>query len=577
MRIALIQAPFYPSIIPSLGLGYIRAVLVRAGHTVTVIDLNDLTNQEDEFLRFWEKIQLEKQGIEHLRDADFATILNNGRSELTDVLSDWARKILATKPDVVGFSLYSISVTYSVLLSQTLKEMTDVTIVCGGPALQDPLLLRSLNELKFLDHLIIGEGDYTLRDLLEKRLHDKIIYAQPPELDSLPYPLIDRSELATKEAQSIMPIALSRGCNHTCTFCDLHCYYGTYRQRDIQKVVHEMKSQMKHGIDSFWFCDALLNALPQNLPSLAREIVRNNLEVYWGGYASLDSNFTTELCNTLQKSGCRFLRFGIESGSSRVLKHMRKSHTPALALQVCKSIYDEKIHIRASFIVGYPTESNEDFLETFKLLIALNDRVNAYVIYEYRLEPTLEETNPLKHMDNLPSQVVAIRYAIANLFTRSHEHQITELYLTGNDHRVYHQPPISPVFIRPLLFEGELYEDRPRTLGAVEIAKLSLAGAHIDHTGGKQDEKREQPIMKDGRSSILPPPLCIQRQVSGCENCIGFLKVVEGKLLVCRNLPQIRGLLKGGGSIKKKCVGCIYLRRNQCPQCNHSDDAFIPA
>jgi radical SAM superfamily enzyme YgiQ (UPF0313 family) len=100
---------------------------------------------------------------------------------------------------------------------------------------------------------------------------------------------------------------------------------------------------------------------------------KNEIPFQWAGYARVDKNLTPELCKKMYWAGCHHLTFGFESGSARINKEMRKGYNfkdynNDYAVSVFKNCMENGVMPVLFLIIGYPTETEEDFQKTMKFL-----------------------------------------------------------------------------------------------------------------------------------------------------------------------------------------------------------------
>ncbi|MBQ8428118.1 MAG: tRNA (N(6)-L-threonylcarbamoyladenosine(37)-C(2))-methylthiotransferase MtaB [Clostridia bacterium] len=198
-------------------------------------------------------------------------------------------------------------------------------------------------------------------------------------------------------------VKIQDGCNRFCSYCIIPYLRGRSRSRDLDDVVDEVKKgnaeeTVLTGIDvSAYrdekgrdFCD-LLHAL-QDVDTRIRI---GSMEV---------SLITDEFLATAKrmKNFAPHFHLSLQSGSDRVLKSMNRHYTRAEYLSACKKIYStfENASITTDIIVGFPTETEEDFLDSLRIV----EEVGFAQIHAFPYSPR-EGTNAYKKYKELPAAV----------------------------------------------------------------------------------------------------------------------------------------------------------------------------
>jgi threonylcarbamoyladenosine tRNA methylthiotransferase CDKAL1 len=174
-------------------------------------------------------------------------------------------------------------------------------------------------------------------------------------------------------------IRVAKGCTGSCTYCSERCVFGSVRSRDLSSVISDFGVGLKQGYRLFSLMATDLGAygkdIGYNLADLLRKIISTYREQEYqivlnqvnpfhlrNLYSDLESIFETgriySLCSPVQ------------SGSDRLLRLMRRPHTAEEWRTHMLSIRKKfpKIRLLTQFMVGFPTETEEDFHATEKLL-----------------------------------------------------------------------------------------------------------------------------------------------------------------------------------------------------------------
>lgn len=174
------------------------------------------------------------------------------------------------KADV--FSLYTMTSTAprAYELADIIHASSDAKVIIGGihaSALPEEAAAHA-------DHVIVGEGESVILDVVEGRLTDKIIRTSPPEdLDVLPLP--DYSILKTPcDCANIMT---TRGCTCRCSFCTTSRMFAPYRQRSVDSVIEEIRLYKKMGFRYMNFEDDNFTADKERAKEICRRMIAENL------------------------------------------------------------------------------------------------------------------------------------------------------------------------------------------------------------------------------------------------------------------------------------------------------------
>jgi len=313
-----------------------------------------------------------------------------------------ADKILTMAPKYVGITAVTISVYNAKDVALAIKARAPgVKIILGGAhitAVPDETFKRMG---AFFDIAVIGEGDVTIIELLDafenKKSLDKVngiaypdmaggklIFTSPREmlidLDSLPLPawdlLPDLGKYYTPPAHAVtrFPAALlvtSRGCPNSCTFCDNKVFGKKIRSYSADYVVEMIKHlQKNYGIREVQFRDDNFLVFKEMVAKFCNRLIEEKIDIAWNCTARVDI-ITPEYLSLLKKAGCQQIWYGIESGTDRVLKVIRKNTTVEMIKRAVILTKQAGISPGGFFIIGLPTETEEEIKATIKLLLEL--------------------------------------------------------------------------------------------------------------------------------------------------------------------------------------------------------------
>ena len=364
----------------------------------------------------------------------------NHESDNTYELLD--RECAKRKVDMVctgGMSMYWGEIED--VLVNTKRINRDLVTVVGGPIITaDPEL--AMTHLP-IDYGVIGEGEYTLIELLEtlqrrgmpdtvkgltfRNPDGQLVITEKREeiknLDALPIPEYEAfgfregmgyfkyaQQLLTLETFSEVRFAEiigSRSCPFSCTFC-YHPLGKTYRQRSLDHIFSEIDYLHKNfGVNVIAFNDELLSINESRLLDLAERIRPYNIK--WTACFRVN-DVRLDLMKKLAEAGLMFANFGIESINDDVLKSMKKHISKAKivnALEVCR---EARLECSGNIILGDPAETTETANESitwwkenpvYHVSMGFIRAVPDAPIYRFALEKGLVK-NKLTHVRNLP-------------------------------------------------------------------------------------------------------------------------------------------------------------------------------
>jgi len=307
-----------------------------------------------------------------------------------DPIKDLIKKIKQYKPDLFGLTAFTVEIFNAHRIARVIRKFSDAPIIIGGLH-ASALPIETLSEFKNFDIAVFGEGEIVLSNLISAmesnmdysniqgicyRNHNGKIRKNPPQpliknLDSLPFPA--RHKLAINKYRPLMEnykqlpttgVSTSRGCPYNCTFCSKSVYNKTYRYRSAENVIEELKEcYYKFRIRDFKFYDECMTVPRNRMISLCQLILKENLDISWNCYSRVDT-INKNLLQIMKSAGCYHVKYGVESGSNRVLKLMNKQISLKQAVKTIKITSKIGLSSKVSFMLGFPFETEEEIQKT---------------------------------------------------------------------------------------------------------------------------------------------------------------------------------------------------------------------
>jgi ribosomal protein S12 methylthiotransferase len=205
-------------------------------------------------------------------------------------------------------------------------------------------------------------------------------------------------------------LKISEGCNRKCSFCAIPLMRGLHKSRTMESLVAEAKNLAKKGV--------------KELILIAQELTYYGLDIYkkrslneliealsqvegieWIRlHYAYPAQFPLDIIDTIAHNPkvCNYLDIPLQHASDRLLKDMKRNITKQETIDLIHSIRakNPNIAIRTSVIVGFPTETEEDFQELIDFITEMKfDRLGVFV-YSHE-----EDTSAYKYEDAVPEDV----------------------------------------------------------------------------------------------------------------------------------------------------------------------------
>lgn len=190
-------------------------------------------------------------------------------------------------------------------------------------------------------------------------------------------------------------VITSRGCVYKCTFClEAEVFNRTFRYHSAKYVYDMLLDCEKLGAKEFYFMDSEWSTARLRNMELMKIIINDKKDWRWECLSrSTDFSYNTiNYPKAMKKSGCVSIGMGVESGSDETLKRIKKSATKDSYRMAFKILRDVGIERRASFMMGYPWETEKDLYDTIDFAIELDpDFVYFQPLVPYIGTPIYEE------------------------------------------------------------------------------------------------------------------------------------------------------------------------------------------
>ncbi len=330
-RVLLINPDPVPRVLPPLGISYIAENLKLHGHEPVILDMG------------------------------------------------FDKEIVLDNIDLVGVTATTLIYWDARKVVKEIKsQRKDIPVVVGGThasILPDFVLNDSS-----ADCVVIGEGEEVFVDFVEGRREPKGVVQAPiiQDIDKIPtltYSYLDMSRYFAHEGtdrirwslpQPSVAMIGTRGCPFKCTFCASKTLFGgKVRFRSVANIMEEIDFMMKnHDVKSIYFYDDTLTLRKNWMKELCAELKKRKIQ--WICGTRVDT-VNEEMLRMMKDSGCKYISYGVESGSNRMLKDVIRKGTNIEQVESVIKLTDKiGIGIIANYMFGLPGETEEDMKLTLK-------------------------------------------------------------------------------------------------------------------------------------------------------------------------------------------------------------------
>ena len=391
MNAVIVNIPRMAPSRPSAGTALIKSLLNNIHVSNQLVDIN-----VDFFNRFAVQYGAEQfQELDRYLYNDNIVLSLKTDQSYQQFLTHWIEHIVALDSDWILISIFTWQCqNFARDFITQLRAATKAKIVIGGQGMiksentsfnENPYFAKELLSANVIDYYIQGEAEKALPELI--RGNDRFpginsdSFAERSEMHDVPaYDFSDHDICAYHSGYSDgqLPLESSRGCVRSCSFCDWPVYAGGFRSKPGDQLFEECAGYYHQtGTTNYYFNDSLINGDLTDFRQFNRRLVKyyeqHNLPdrtlKYSGMYIVRKPNQWQEAdWELISRGGADTLLIGVETGSDRVRKEMAKGFNSADLDFTVQMASRYKIKLYFLMIVGWPSETREDFEETLDLL-----------------------------------------------------------------------------------------------------------------------------------------------------------------------------------------------------------------
>ncbi|MFH2021239.1 MAG: radical SAM protein [archaeon] len=384
--ILLINTPPWGVDNPPLTFGYLESLIESKGYSSDFIDLNIIMHNSSKTYQYlWE---LNNKNYWMTKDSVF-----NIMSQFENIIDETVGRIISHPAKAIGFSIALGKHFFALELIKRIKRKSDKKIIVGGRYFVEYPPTKEFAEI--IDVIISGEAESVIPEILDRikknkpltdlpgtieRKNDMIEYIpavkKTPSMDNYPYPKY-RSFDMSQYKLPVICAEWSRGCIANCVFCAYPMPGINFILRSPENIFEEIKYNYEvNKINHLTLVDASLNSNIMHLERVCDLLINANYDLTWSGMAIPRKEMTYPILKKMRQAGCIRLEYGVESGSDRIIKLMKKLHTVKISEDVLRDTKMAGIKPVIYLMVGFPGETEEEFRLTMDFITRNNENID---------------------------------------------------------------------------------------------------------------------------------------------------------------------------------------------------------
>ena len=255
------------------------------------------------------------------------------------------------------------------------KKNPHMMIALCGCMMQEPQVVEKLKKSYSFVNLIFGTHNiYKFAELVVSALlSDRMVIDIWKDTDKIVEDLPVERKYPFKSGVNIM-----FGCNNFCSYCIVPYVRGRERSRNPKDIIREIERLVADGVVEVMLLGQNVNSYGKNLEEpmtfaqLLQEVEKIEGLERIRFMTSHPKDLSDELIEVMNNSKkiCRHIHLPLQSGSSRILKLMNRRYDKEKYLDLVRKIREAMpdISLTTDIIVGFPGETEEDFLETMDVV-----------------------------------------------------------------------------------------------------------------------------------------------------------------------------------------------------------------
>lgn len=322
------------------------------------------------------------------------------------------------------------------------KKNKNLLIVVTGCMTQQNGFAENMKERYQYVDVILGTHNISdLENQIRIRLEKKKRVAAVLDTDGY---IDDETTPVTRTSFPNAWVNINYGCNNFCTYCIVPYVRGRERSRDMKSIISECEKLINDGYKEITLLGQNVNSYGNDVPdenvnfaNLLREVAKIDGKFRIRFMTSHPKDLTEDVVKTIRDNDkiCNNIHLPIQAGSNSVLKNMNRRYTREHYLGLIDMIrrYLPDCGITTDIMVGFPYETEEDFLDTMDIVEKVRFSTAFTFIYSVRKGTKAAEMPqiPYEIKQNRIKRLIARQNEITEEISKDYVGNVYEILVEG--------------------------------------------------------------------------------------------------------------------------------------------------
>lgn len=322
------------------------------------------------------------------------------------------------------------------------KKNKNLLIVVTGCMTQQNGFAENMKERYQYVDVILGTHNISdLENQIRIRLEKKKRVAAVLDTDGY---IDDETTPVTRTSFPNAWVNINYGCNNFCTYCIVPYVRGRERSRDMKSIISECEKLIKDGYKEITLLGQNVNSYGNDVPdenvnfaNLLREVAKIDGKFRIRFMTSHPKDLTEDVVKAIRDNDkiCNNIHLPIQAGSNSVLKNMNRRYTREHYLGLIDMIrrYLPDCGITTDIMVGFPYETEEDFLDTMDIVEKVRFSTAFTFIYSVRKGTKAAEMPqiPYEIKQNRIKRLIARQNEITEEISKDYVGNVYEILVEG--------------------------------------------------------------------------------------------------------------------------------------------------